>query len=166
MKHTSFCLPLLCLALACSEGSVAGNGPAPQVPAFGAGDSKNPDSSAASSSAGLALDGHPIFSQLVRLTHQQWERSVRDVLRLEDLPGLSESFTGDPPEGIFSNNERALLVTPNLSIDYQRAAEQLSERVARNGQALGRLDGVGDAASFIARLGRRAYRRPLLSDEQ
>jgi len=116
--------------------------------------------------AGLPLDGHPIFAQFVRLTHDQWEHSVRDVLQLDGVPGLSETFTGDAPEGTFSNNERALLVTPNLSLDYQRAAEQLAERVAASPAALARLTGAGDPDRFIAALGRRAYRRPLSSDEQ
>jgi hypothetical protein len=128
----------------------------------------DPTSAGASRAGGatLPLDGSPVFSQFVRLTHPQWEQSVRDVLRLDDVPGLSESFTGDPPEGIFSNDERALMVTPNLSLDYQRAAEQLAERVAGNAQALGRLDGVGDSAAFIGAIGRRVYRRPLAADEQ
>jgi len=126
----------------------------------------NDPSAPSAAGTDLPLDGTPIFSRFVRLTHEQWEQSVRDVLRLDDVPGLSETFTGDPPEGIFSNDERALLVTPNLSLDYQRAAEQLAERVARDTQALGRVGGSGDPAAFISALGRRAYRRPLAADEQ
>jgi hypothetical protein len=165
MKHTSFLYLPICLALACSDG-IVDDSPSEGVPAIpGEGEPANPASNAAAG-AGLPLDGSPIFSQFVRLTHQQWEHSVRDVLRLDDVPGLSESFTGDPPEGIFSNNERALMVTPNLGLDYRRTAEQLAERVARDARALARLDGVGDPASFIGRLGRRAYRRPLSADEQ
>src|SRR5687767_3838862 len=78
----------------------------------------------------VSLGGKPIRSRLVRLTHEQWEHSVRDLLQLDADPGLSSSFTGDPPNGTFSNNERALSVTPNLQLDYQRAAEALSQRVA------------------------------------
>lgn len=114
----------------------------------------------------VLLNGTPIHSRLVRLTHEQWEHSVRDVLRLEADPGLSSSFTGDPPNGAFSNNERALVVTPNLRLDYQRSAEELSQRVARDPAALARVYPEQDSDAFIANLGRRAYRRDLGADEQ
>src|SRR4051812_16090063 len=165
MKHGSFLVPPLWLLLACSAGEIAGPAPSAAAPAA-SGSGSVPGAGSGTAGLGLPLDGHPIFSQFVRLTHQQWENSVQDLLRLDAAPGLSESFTGDPPEGIFSNNERSLLVTPNLSLDYQRAAEQLAESVARDARALTRLDGFGDPASFIARLGWRSYRRPLSADEQ
>ena len=115
---------------------------------------------------GVALNGAPVRSRMVRLTHAQWEHSVRDVLRLDADPGLTPSFTGDPPNGSFSNNERALTVTPNLRLDYERAAETLSERVARDPAALARIFPGADPAEFILSLGRHAYRRELTSDEQ
>jgi hypothetical protein len=114
----------------------------------------------------VTLDGRPVHSRFVRLTHAQWEHSVRDVLRLDQDPGLTSSFTGDPPNGRFSNNERALTVTPNLRLDYQRAAEELSQRVARDPAALERIYPEGDSAAFIASFGRRVYRRELSADEQ
>jgi hypothetical protein len=165
----SLLIPSVCVALACDsqlESPAAVDGSTPGAQGGSGGDTGESPAPSVGEGADLPLDGKPIFSQFVRLTHSQWERSVRDVLRLDDIPAMSESFTGDPPEGTFSNNERALLVTPNLSLDYQRAAEQLGQRVARDGQALARLDGMGDPATFIARLGRRAYRRPLSAEEQ
>jgi hypothetical protein len=126
---------LVVAALACN--STLNNGPSsgddgmlpagdgsPNPPAPGGGDE--------SSLPGVALNGTPVRSRLVRLTHAQWEHSVRDVLQLEQDPGISIGFTGDPPNGSFANNERALTVTPNLRLDYQRAAEELSQRVARD----------------------------------
>jgi hypothetical protein len=123
-------------------------------------------SEAATELPSVALSGKPIRSRLVRLTHGQWEHSVRDVLRLDADPGLSSSFTGDPPNGTFSNNERALAVTPNLQLDYRRAAEELSQRVTRDPAALARVYPEADSGSFIAAFGRRAYRRELDSDER
>jgi hypothetical protein len=150
-------------ASGCDDGVISGG---VRAAAAAPGGESVPSGEAASvPTSNLPLDGSPIFSQFIRLTHQQWEQSVRDLLRLDAVPRLSDSFTGDPPEGIFSNDERALLVTPNLSLDYQRAAEQLAERVAHDAQALGRLDGVGDSAAFIRALGRRTYRRPMAADE-
>jgi hypothetical protein len=115
---------------------------------------------------GVALNGTPVRSRMVRLTHAQWEHSVRDVLQLDQDPGISISFTGDPPNGSFANNERALTVTPNLRLDYQRAAEELSQRVARDPAALARIFPGADGAEFIASFGRRLYRRDLTADEQ
>lgn len=115
---------------------------------------------------GVALNGNPVRSRMVRLTHAQWEHSVRDVLQLDQDPGVSISFTGDPPNGSFANNERALTVTPNLRLDYQRAAEELSQRVARDPAALARIFPGADSAEFIASFGRRLYRRELTADEQ
>src|SRR3569832_79407 len=33
--------------------------------------------------------------RFARLTHTQWENSVRDLLRLEKAPGLSQTFPSD-----------------------------------------------------------------------
>jgi hypothetical protein len=115
----------------------------------------------------IPLDGTPIYSHYVRLTHRQWENGVRDLLKLAAAPGLTDSFTGDPPEGTFSNNERSLFVTANLRTDYERAAEAMAKRVA--GDATARAAVVGsdnNATSFIKSFGRRAYRRPLDPSEQ
>jgi hypothetical protein len=114
----------------------------------------------------IPLDGTPIHSHFVRLSHQQWENSVRDLLKLAAVPGLSSAFTSDPPEGTFSNNERALYVTGNLRGDYQRAAEDLAHRVAIDAQARTAIGATGNAANFVSTFGRRVYRRPLEAAEQ
>jgi hypothetical protein len=158
--------PLLALAAACSgdigepdgAGSI-GNGPGqpgdPNLPGGGPGGD------------GLTLDGQPIRSRFVRLTHEQWEQTVRDLLQLPSLPGLSSGFTGDPPGGTFSNNERKLFVTAGLWGDYQRAAETLSQQVTRDAQALARITGgTTVAATFVNTFGRRAFRRPLTAAEE
>ena len=157
-------------ALACSDGTLSGGvtpGETPQLPGTGSSpETGTPDADGANALPGVTLNGTPVRSRLVRLTHAQWEHSVRDVLRLEGDPGVSVSFTGDPPNGTFSNNERALTVTPNLRLDYQRAAEELSQRVARDPAALARIFPEADSSAFIASFGRRAYRRDLSADEQ
>src|SRR5262245_58471035 len=114
----------------------------------------------------IPLDGLPINSHYVRLTHQQWENSVRDLLKLAAAPGLSAMFTSDPPNGVFSNNELRLFVTSTLWSDYQRAAEDLAKRVSADAQARTAIGATGDAATFIRTFGRRAYRRPLEAAEQ
>src|SRR5262245_32997282 len=159
-------------ALACdgtlSEGTPPGAVPlssSPVEPPSGVA-SPNGPGAAPGALPGVALDGTPVRSRLVRLTHPQWEHSVRDVLQLDRDPALSASFTGDPPNGSFSNNERALTITPNLRLDYQRAAEELGRRVAQDPAALARIFPGSDGNEFISSFGRRVYRRELTAEEQ
>lgn len=107
-----------------------------------------------------------------RLTHLQWENSVRDLLRLDSAPGLAGSFEPDTRISFFDNNIRALRVSGDLWGDYQAAAESLAEAVAGDPDTLGRVlpadlpTDVGERArALITELGRRAYRRPLTSEE-
>ncbi|AUX28291.1 MULTISPECIES: DUF1592 domain-containing protein [Sorangium] len=112
-------------------------------------------------------------SMFPRLSHVQWENTVRDLLRLDDRPGLSASFTTDPLGGVFDNNEAALQVTPGLWSDYQRAAEELAAMVAADQGKLDRIAPAGlpdepeaRAQAFVERFGERAFRRPLTDDER
>ncbi|WP_437594428.1 DUF1592 domain-containing protein [Sorangium sp. So ce1000] len=112
-------------------------------------------------------------SMFPRLTHAQWENTVRDLLRLDDRPGLSASFTSDPLGGVFDNNEAALLVTPGLWGDYQRAAEELAAMVTADQGKLDRLvpadlpdEPEARAQAFVERFGERAFRRPLTAEER
>ncbi len=118
-------------------------------------------------SSGIDLAGTPDYFRFVRLTASQWEASVRDLLGLSATPGLSQGFAPDPPNGTFSNNERALFVSSDLRLDYQRAAETLADQIAGDAQALARVTGgVSDSATFIRTFGRRAFRRPLTAAEE
>ncbi|WP_438037014.1 DUF1592 domain-containing protein [Sorangium sp. So ce204] len=112
-------------------------------------------------------------SMFPRLTHAQWENTVRDLLRLDDRSGLSASFTSDPLGGVFDNNEAALLVTPGLWGDYQRAAEELAAMVTADPGKLGRIAPAdlpeapeARAQAFVERFGERAFRRPLTDEER
>jgi hypothetical protein len=115
---------------------------------------------------GVRLDGKPVYAHWVRLTHEQWEASVRDLLKLSAAPGLASSFEGDPPDGLFSNNELKLEVNGNLVADYQRAAETLAQQVAQNATARAQIAPGTDSAGFISSFGRRAYRRDLTPGEK
>lgn len=107
-----------------------------------------------------------------RLTHAQWENSVRDLLRLDAAPGLAGSFEPDTRISFFDNNIRALRVSGDLWSDYQAAAESLAEAVVSDPAILGGVlpsnlptDSAERARAFIAELGQRAYRRPLSPEE-
>jgi len=133
----------------------------------GTGGSGTAGGTAGAPPSGISLEGRAVYYRVVRLTHSQWEASVRDLLKLDALPGLSTGFVGDPPEGTFSNNERALYVTSTLRTDYQRAAETLATQIAGNAASIARVTGgTTDAATFIRTFGRRIFRRPLTTGEE
>ncbi|HVZ31281.1 MAG TPA: DUF1592 domain-containing protein, partial [Polyangiaceae bacterium] len=108
-----------------------------------------------------------------RLTHAQWENSVRDLLRLEDTPGLSQTFPSDARTAgyAFDNDQVALEVDLVLSGAYASAAEALAARVTGNAAQLARLlpPSTGNdqerARAFITVFGERAFRRPLETSE-
>jgi hypothetical protein len=150
---------------AAGTGATAGSGAPGAGGATGAAGSTGTAGSGAG--LGVTLDGAPLNSRFVRLTHEQWENAVRDLLQLPALSGLSSGFDGDPPGSNFSNNERRLFVTSGLWANYQTAAETLSQQVARDAAALSRVSGgTTSAATFIRNFGRRAFRRDLTAAEE
>lgn len=126
-----------------------------------------------SSSNTTAASQDALHSQFPRHSHRQWENTVRDLLYLDAIPGLSNSFTSDPLGGkTFDNNEVKLQVTPGLWADYQRAAEELAAMVTSDPAKLDKIlpanlpaDPAAKAKAFIEGFGRRAFRRPLTAAE-
>lgn len=114
----------------------------------------------------------PPTTRFPRLTHTQWETTVRDLLALTETPGSSSMFSPDALTGTFGNNGTTLRVGQQLWTDYQSAAEALATRVVRDAAALARImppsapaDPRMRARAFIEHFGRRAYRRPLTTQE-
>lgn len=106
-------------------------------------------------------------TRFARLTHDQWERTVTDLLYLEEAPGLSATFPPDAPRSTFTDGAE-LSVSADLRLEYQRAAEALAERVTSDPEALSRIvptelpaSDAEAARAFIESFGRRAHRRPL-----
>jgi hypothetical protein len=106
--------------------------------------------------------------RFARLTHTQWQRTVRDLLYLsadEPLP----DFRPDPLQGgfPFDNDATSLEVDEALFGGYQRAAVDLAERVASDAAQLAKIvpagwdDPSNGAATFVRAFGERAHRRPL-----
>lgn len=107
-----------------------------------------------------------------RLSHEQWENTIRDLFRLSTTTGMSTSFSGDPLGGVFDNNEAKLLVSAAHWQDYQTAAEGVAALVVADPAILANIvpsdlpSDPGEAArAFIETFGQRAYRRPLTADE-
>jgi hypothetical protein len=112
------------------------------------------------------MDGVPLYSRFLRLTNDQWENSVRDILRLTAPTGLSDGFlhavsgTTD-----FENNERVVIVNDTIWSDFQLAAETVAKQVTATDAALQAVVATSDAATFISTFGRRAFRRDLTPAE-
>ena len=98
-----------------------------------------------------------------RLTHAQWESTVRDLFRMDAAPGLASSFNSDPAIGELEEDVRRLSVTSGLWRDYQRGAEAIAEQVTADAATVARWlpSGATDASTFIRDFGLRAYRRPM-----
>ncbi|HLT35393.1 MAG TPA: DUF1592 domain-containing protein, partial [Enhygromyxa sp.] len=111
-----------------------------------------------------------------RLSHLQWENTVRDLFYLGDHTGFSSLFIGDPTGGgKFDNDSAKLDVTSVLWGDYQRAAEQVADLVVNDSDLLANIvpadlpqdesDPSVQARAWIEWFGARAYRRPLTGAE-
>ncbi len=108
-------------------------------------------------------------TKLVRLTHAQYDNTVRDLLDLPVAP--SAAFQKDPTFQGFNNNALGLNVTDRQGRDYRRSAEALGLQLVNTPAARSKVvpcAGSTDdcAKSFIASFGRRAYRRPLTQTEK
>jgi hypothetical protein len=107
---------------------------------------------------------------LRRLTHSQYNNTVRDLLK--DTSNPASQF---PPEDYvngFKNQYQALSVSPILTEAYSRAAEKLAAGAFRRRDSRGLIpcrpvseDDAACRVQFIKTFGRRAFRRPLEAQE-
>jgi len=106
-----------------------------------------------------------------RLTHSQYNHTVRDLLGDQTQP--ANSFPNEDFVNGFTNQADGQGISPLQAEAYARAAERLARNAFRGGDARGLLPckpaSTGDsacAAKFIRAFGRRAFRRPLLPGEE
>jgi hypothetical protein len=110
---------------------------------------------------------------LPRLTHEEWENTVRDAFLLADRPGLAAKFSQDDNSTIFHNDSATNKVTTNLWKDYQEASEELGKRVAGDLNQVKKLvpadapegETIERAKAILQPLLLRAYRRPATEAE-
>lgn len=117
--------------------------------------------------AGPKLDGSPLYTRVQRLTKEQWQSAVTDILRL-DSPAPELQAAAKSPLGVadFTNNEKLLFVDLDAELDFEPASETAASRATGSADALARLYAGTDSDGFVRALGRRAFRRPLTTDEQ
>ena len=112
-------------------------------------------------------------TRFARLTHLQWENSVRDLLYLSAASGHSATFPSDAlgASFVFDNVGASLAIDQALTGAYSRAAAALAQSVVSDNALLERLlppssaEPAERARAFIVEFGARAFRRPLGSDE-
>jgi hypothetical protein len=109
-----------------------------------------------------AESGH----QIRRLTHSQYNRTVRDLLGVLSQP--ARRFPSEDYVHGFKNQAVSQAISPSLAAAYGAAAEQLAANAFRYGDSGNlipcRPEGPNDPACaerFIRRFGLRAFRRPL-----
>lgn len=115
-------------------------------------------------------------ARLARLTHNQWENTVEDLLGLSEPSGFSERFVADPATSTFENDPSGLSVSPTLWQQYQAAAESLAQQVVEDPALYEHVAPDAPKASpiaasnvtdaWIASFGRRAFRRDLTAEER
>jgi hypothetical protein len=104
---------------------------------------------------------------LRRLTHAQYNHTVRDLLGEETRP--ADAFPKEDFVNGFTNQAEGQSVSPLLAEAYSRAAEQIARKAFGKGGQRG-LIGCPPSEScrdhFLRRMGLRVFRRPLTSDEE
>lgn len=103
------------------------------------------------------------------LTRSEYDNTIRDLLGDDSAP--SRTFPPEPNVGGFDNNAASHLANPLLVEQLTSAARELSQSAVRN--HLDHLapcpsadDADGCVDDFLARFGKRAFRRPLTNSER
>lgn len=109
-----------------------------------------------------------------KLSNQQWENTVQALFSLSEPTGASADFTQEPLDKAYVSVASAELTVGGDSwARYQTAAEKVAALVVADDAKLAKItppgtfaDANAKGAAFIAAFGRRAYRRPLTSEEK
>jgi len=105
-----------------------------------------------------------------RLTHSQYDHTVRDLLGDQSQP--ASSFPKEDFINGFKNQLEGQGISPLQAEAYSKAAERLAAAAFRGGDQRGLVPGTPSSATdasladqFVRQFGRRAFRRPLTDDE-
>jgi hypothetical protein len=107
-------------------------------------------------------------SRAPRLSHDEYENTMRDLLALATRTGVTDAFVADSTSTTFTNNGGDLFVTSSEWQDFQKAAETLAERATASESDLTALAGgvaIADAEALLRAIGRRVFRRALTDAE-
>lgn len=113
------------------------------------------------------LPGSATTTRFARLTNEQWQRAVRDVLHLSELPIRESQFFENIGAGAtdFVNDQARLQMSNTQWQQFQNAAEALAKRVSESDASMQAVFEATDPETFIRGFGLRAFRRPLRDQE-
>jgi len=119
---------------------------------------------AAGSFPAEALAAVAADTRLTRLSHAQYQHTVRDLLGLRGA--LDLTFAPDALNGFGFETSNAFRVDPRIGPQYRAMAEALAERAVGDAAILAHILPCDRAASgcrdeFLRAFGERAFRRPL-----
>jgi len=114
-----------------------------------------------------AGSGAVTHAVLRRLTHQQYNNTVRDLLG--EPTGPASQFPAEDYVNGFKNQYQSQSLSPVQAEAYSRAAERVAANAFRRGDSRHLIPCSPDQADcrwqFIRTFGRRAFRRPLQPEE-
>lgn len=152
-------------AASCAGGTIeGGTGFTPPPGAAAPGDDDGAEGSAGDGSGTGGDASSTAESRVVRLSHRQYQNTVRDLLGIE--ANVGETFAPDALNGFSFDTFADLRVDARLAPQYRTAAEELAARVIADDAIFGRVvpctpTEPGCAGEFIESFGARAFRRPL-----
>jgi hypothetical protein len=126
------------------------------------------DDDAGDDAPGTHADELPAPSHRVaRLTHEQWDNTIADLLYLDASTDLADEFRPDAGVSgyLFDNSAQNLSVDAALWSGYEHAAAEVAEMAASDPAILAAIASETDPESFVRTFGRRAFRRALGEDE-
>jgi Protein of unknown function (DUF1592)/Protein of unknown function (DUF1588)/Protein of unknown function (DUF1595)/Protein of unknown function (DUF1587)/Protein of unknown function (DUF1585) len=128
-----------------------------------------PASAGGATSSVSCTSPSPGPSPLRRLTHREYDNTIRQLLG--DTSDPAKAFAPEEEAFGFDNSAEARGVTSLLAEQYMNAAEQLATNAAKDLPKLMGCDPAataGDAcvSQFIQTFGKRAFRRPVRPEEQ
>lgn len=162
------------MALGCTgEIGELGEGSGPGAGARGPGSGGTTSGSGGGGGTDGLVDAPAPSPRLARLTHGQWENSVRDLFGLAEITGLSSGFPTDPKTAgyLFPNDASSLSVDQAQWGAYQRAADEVATLVMSQPSTLSAIlppdtgDDDARARQFVTDFGKRVYRRHLTATE-
>ena len=117
-------------------------------------------------------DGVGWGTRFPKLSNRQWENTVQALFSLAEPTGLSKDFTQEPLDQPYESMAAAeQTISGDAWARYQAAAESVAASIVADDAKLAKIapsssDAAARAGTFIASFGKRAYRRPLTSEEQ
>jgi hypothetical protein len=105
------------------------------------------------------------LTRVARLTHQQYENTVRELLGISDA--LAADFAPDALNGFAFDTSVDHRVDARLGPQYRKLAEELAERAVTDDAVYARIVGCDEtcADAFISSFLNRAFRRPATLEE-